>query len=277
MMPICALPIFRIYEDFDKISAKEVAFTESGDKVTIKLLHFPNLSLDEQEKIQNTMSDSGDETIMSDEDKKSTSSSSGTTTVGSTPGGIGSGNASSDEKPQRHRKKSSSSSRKLSDSMQRKLSGGAEKFSNSSPESSQKPHHPQHNQQHYHHHNHHAPYHYNHLHRDRNHLDPHPATSTPVRGSIALRKQLLARRSPSPNNNASLCPGYEQYQMSLLEVPMPRDYGDASSDDLSSEWDSDVAETTTNKGTKVNTHITSNYQNLLEYFHCAHTYLFHSH
>lgn len=31
-----------------------------------------------------------------------------------------------------------------------------------------------------------------------------------------------------------------QYQMSLLEVPLPRDYGDASSDDLSSEWDSDV-------------------------------------
>lgn len=28
--------------------------------------------------------------------------------------------------------------------------------------------------------------------------------------------------------------------MSLLEVPLPRDYGDASSDDLSSEWDSDV-------------------------------------
>lgn len=37
-----------------------------------------------------------------------------------------------------------------------------------------------------------------------------------------------------------MCPGYEQYQMSLLEVPLPRDYGDASSDDLSSEWDSDV-------------------------------------
>lgn len=69
----------------------------------------------------------------------------------------------------------------------------------------------------------------------------------------SLRKQLLTRRSPSPsvvalpagaaqqlNTSTSLCPGYLQYQMSLLEVPMPRDYGDASSDDLSSEWDSDV-------------------------------------
>lgn len=75
-----------------------------------------------------------------------------------------------------------------------------------------------------------------------------------------LRKHLLGRRSPSPSvrdrNHVSLqkmplmrhisvglSPGYAQYQMDLLEVPMPRDYGDASSDDLSSEWDSDVQET----------------------------------
>lgn len=74
-----------------------------------------------------------------------------------------------------------------------------------------------------------------------------------------LRKQLLVRRSPSPSVHdrcnsphklplmrhfsVGLSPGYAQYQMDLLEVPMPRDYGDASSDDLSSEWDSDVQET----------------------------------
>lgn len=68
-----------------------------------------------------------------------------------------------------------------------------------------------------------------------------------------LRKQLLVRRSPSPsfmhrnrstspNGMPMLSPGYMQYQMSFLEVPLPRDYGDASSDDLSSEWDSDVQE-----------------------------------
>lgn len=87
-----------------------------------------------------------------------------------------------------------------------------------------------------------------------------------------LRKHVLVRRSPSPSvreqndavamqsNDTTTCntnsyklplmrhfsvglsPGYAQYQMDLLEVPMPRDYGDASSDDLSSEWDSDVQE-----------------------------------
>uniref|UniRef100_A0A1L8DYS5 Kinase n=1 Tax=Nyssomyia neivai TaxID=330878 RepID=A0A1L8DYS5_9DIPT len=58
----------------------------------------------------------------------------------------------------------------------------------------------------------------------------------------SLRKQLLSRRTPSPSSTlgGSLCPGYDQYQMALLEVPMPRDFGDASSDDLSSEWDSDA-------------------------------------
>jgi len=42
------------------------------------------------------------------------------------------------------------------------------------------------------------------------------------------------------HHNQLLSPGYEQYQKSLLEVPWPADYGEASSDDLSSEWDSDV-------------------------------------
>lgn len=56
--------------------------------------------------------------------------------------------------------------------------------------------------------------------------------------SNSLRKHVLVRRSPSPS--ASLSPGYEQYQMALLEVPLPRDYAEASSDDLSSEWDSDA-------------------------------------
>lgn len=68
--------------------------------------------------------------------------------------------------------------------------------------------------------------------------------------SFGLRKQLfLARRSPSPCrynnfaiNSPTMCPGYVQYQLSFLEVPLPKDYGDASSDDLSSEWDSDVPE-----------------------------------
>lgn len=59
------------------------------------------------------------------------------------------------------------------------------------------------------------------------------------------------RRSISPVNfgdgsrrgSATTPTGYEMYQKSLLEVPVSMDYGDASSDDLSSEWDSDVPET----------------------------------
>jgi len=47
------------------------------------------------------------------------------------------------------------------------------------------------------------------------------------------------------HHNQLLSPGYEQYQKSLLEVPWPADYGEASSDDLSSEWDSDVPDVPT--------------------------------
>lgn len=75
----------------------------------------------------------------------------------------------------------------------------------------------------------------------------------------SLRKQIPTRRSASPSTNSrdnsfprrqisrflsiGLSSGYAQYQKGLLEVPLPRDYGEASSDDLSSEWDSDVPET----------------------------------
>lgn len=40
----------------------------------------------------------------------------------------------------------------------------------------------------------------------------------------------------------TLSPGYDQMKISLLEVPWNEDYTEASSDDLSSEWDSDVPE-----------------------------------
>ena len=40
--------------------------------------------------------------------------------------------------------------------------------------------------------------------------------------------------------------GYAQYEKSFLQVPILKDYGEASSDDLSSEWDSDQTETKTN-------------------------------
>ncbi|XP_021205029.2 inositol-trisphosphate 3-kinase A isoform X2 [Bombyx mori] len=40
----------------------------------------------------------------------------------------------------------------------------------------------------------------------------------------------------------TLSPGYDQMKISLLDVPWNEDYTEASSDDLSSEWDSDVPE-----------------------------------
>ncbi|GBP84524.1 hypothetical protein EVAR_64244_1 [Eumeta japonica] len=45
-----------------------------------------------------------------------------------------------------------------------------------------------------------------------------------------------------PGLGQTLNPGYEQYRKSLLEVPWCNEYTEASSDDLSSEWDSDVPE-----------------------------------
>ncbi|XP_062711664.1 inositol-trisphosphate 3-kinase A [Aedes albopictus] len=215
-MPICTLPTVRIYEDFDKISAKEVYFTEAGDKITVKLLHFPNLSPEEQEHLQN----------MSDSDMS---------------GGGGPGLPL--EERQKARKKSTG--RKLS-AEQRRSSGNLRR--NSKEDISGDVHsvaasrvHPY---NHYGHHHHHYSHHHSHSHhyQVRTPLVQHPSgdsssgSSTPA---TPLRYRL--HRSPSPRlGSSSLCPGYEQYQMSLLEVPLPRDYGDASSDDLSSEWDSDV-------------------------------------
>lgn len=70
-----------------------------------------------------------------------------------------------------------------------------------------------------------------------------PSGSPEPDASPGARRRSL--RSPSPSHRSRrksdvLAPGYEQYQKSLLEVPASTDYGDASSDDLSSEWESDV-------------------------------------
>lgn len=61
--------------------------------------------------------------------------------------------------------------------------------------------------------------------------------------------------SPLPDGYGpeTMSTGYDQYQKSLLDVPWSEDYADASSDDLSSEWDSDVPEPP--QPTKVNYYI----------------------
>jgi hypothetical protein len=69
--------------------------------------------------------------------------------------------------------------------------------------------------------------------------------------------------------NGKISGGYEQYNLSLLHVPMPKDYGEPSSDDLSSEWDSDVPTDKTNgaaKESKVRIFLTLNHIKYLENF-----------
>lgn len=240
-MPICTLPTVRIYEDFDKISAKEVYFTDTGDKITVKLLHFPDLSPEEQIQLQ-TMYDS-------EEEGSGTSSSTAATTgsnVGSTP---------IEESRFRSRKKSTG--RKFTIE-QRRSSGALRKnskedvTSTNDQQQSPAPIRVQHHHHPYHHHSHQQ------LYRTPTLQHP-PPTATNGTPSRFGRPPFQNHRSPSPRQqqqhhhhqypshspSGSLCPGYEQYQMSLLEVPMPWDYGDASSDDLSSEWDSDVPDVRT--------------------------------
>lgn len=274
-MPICTLPTVRIYEDFDKISAKEVYFTDAGDKITVKLLHFPDLSPEEQEHLQN-MSDSGED---SDHHQHQLLPTGG---GGGSGAAVNSSSSSSNATPEdRQKTRKKSTARKLSnEQQQRRSSGGARKNSKEDlhpDQPQQQPaqssltkvqhHHPYYHHHHYNHHHHHHHHshqrheyhHYQHQHQSR---PPIGAGSSNSSTSIAAsRQQRLQqssssassyRRSPSPRQGGGSAgySGYEQYQMSLLEVPMPRDYGDASSDDLSSEWDSDVPDLRNDQGAK---------------------------
>ncbi|XP_050088894.1 uncharacterized protein LOC126573089 isoform X3 [Anopheles aquasalis] len=312
-MPICTLPTVTIYEDFDKLSAKEVYFTESGDKVTVKLLHFPNLSPEEQEHLKN-MSDSGDDGHGPEPGAP----------VGDTRGAAESGVARGRKKS--FARKLSSDARKTAASLGSRRnskeatelttlsSSGVSSASTSTSHQQQQQLHQQQQQHHHHHHYHHHHHHHHHqyLQQQQQHHHHHqqqqqqhyshyhhhhvqqiaarhrapsmpPVVADSARnfyqhqqlpilhhpaqdgaeisggsgfggggGGGSLRNRGMAtHRSPSPRpSTSSLCPGYEQYQMSLLEVPMPRDYGDASSDDLSSEWDSDVPDMRHEPGTK---------------------------
>lgn len=212
-MSVCALPpIVRIYEDFDKMSAEELSYSElnkdanKNDIVVIKKVPSVN------------------EYCSSSCDEDSAKCSRGCSAA-----------SKDDDKPKRTRKlsdgrkKSSSNllykcSKSFAETHQQSInqkkspeddtrSRTVTASSTSSSSSS-----------------------------SRRHLDPHRSPSG------GLRKHVLNRRSPSPLSASDMkrimdfSHGYEQYQRSFLEVPLPRDYGYASSDDLSSEWDSDVPE-----------------------------------
>lgn len=206
------IPTFKIYEDFDKIIAKEVCFTETGEKRIVKLLHFPNINPDEQNRLLMS-SDSGqsedEEHQQSDDDNNSCSAF-----------------------LNKQRKKSSS--KRVLD-MQRKIS--LNKLSEVKNEQ-------------------------NSHHKQNDDATTSSLNTTMAHGlsysSIPLktvksdepRKKSINKNKYNPHNPHNLkkiqFSGYEQYKMSLLEVPLSRDYCEPSSDDLSSEWDSDVSDNQVN-------------------------------
>lgn len=80
-----------------------------------------------------------------------------------------------------------------------------------------------------------------------------PESSTPS-SSPSINSHSLPLKAKSHRftgvRNGKISDGYDQYlKQYLLQVPMPKDYGEPSSDDLSSEWDSDH---TDNKGSEAN-------------------------
>lgn len=205
------IPTLRIFEDFDKIFAKEVKFLDSGDKIIVSFLNFSNISPEETHRLLMS-DDSGEEQYQSDEH----------------PEIEGSG--------ERPRKKSSSSKRILD---QRKASLNKLNHQQNQQHPVEMPGqiiespeglHRRNNVPHIRHTHH--PHHHNHPHHQQHH-ERHRSSSR------------------------SLQSGYDKFQMSLLSIPMPKDYGDPSSDDLSSasEWDSDandkVNNNSTNKEVKV--------------------------
>lgn len=226
-MPICAvqLPIVRIFEDFDRMSTKE-------QQHACRLI----VADAANENNNNNGDDTDDEPITNKCDAPDCY-------VSSTEEDIVVTNA----KPLRQRKRSTSNllykpSKAFSDchivvNAHGSSSSNAKRVNASNEESSSSLVHPS---------------------KIRHCASPAVNITPTVGHRDGLRKQLLVRRSPSPSSfsghqqlldgssshDGLMCanPGYVQYQMALLEVPLPRDYGDASSDDLSSEWDSDVPE-----------------------------------
>ena len=89
--------------------------------------------------------------------------------------------------------------------------------------------------------------------------DSSTASSSPIINnthSVPLKQK---HHRLSGTRNGKISDGYDQYlKQYLLQVPMPKDYGEPSSDDLSSEWDSDVPDhksTDANKESKVRNRI----------------------
>lgn len=258
-MPICIKPTLTIYEDYDRLNAKEVYFTDTGDKITVKLLHYPDMKpedIDAKQKQFDSAVDCDDDDVFLKAIQKPkpdcSSGSDGDEEQQSSPEDDDPPKMMSTNRKHLNRKLSSDMSRKKSSSSMtrgaRKSSTGSMNCTGSSTTAATN-----------------QPYVEYKITVDNKHGDDggeggmtdisrfqDPTKMMPSKPGC-LRKQILSRRSPSPslNTTTSLSPGYDQYQKSLLEVPMPRDYGDASSDDLSSEWDSDAPDSRRAKEPKV--------------------------
>ena len=80
-----------------------------------------------------------------------------------------------------------------------------------------------------------------------------PDSTTPSSSPSTNSHSLPLKQKPHHHRvagarNGRISEGYDQYlKQYLLQVPMPKDYGEPSSDDLSSEWDSDVPDSKTNE------------------------------
>ncbi|XP_068158791.1 inositol-trisphosphate 3-kinase A isoform X1 [Drosophila tropicalis] len=238
-------PQVRIYEDFDRMSAKEVYYNEAGKKVTVKLLHFPDVPPEDIAKLHfdddDDDDDDGDDDDIND-DGLDSDAGNAMKNKGTKPT-TASNEDSEDAGSEAEVASGASSSTNVKKIFRRKLSGNNMQPRKCSLAFAQ-------------------------AHGIRQRAEKKlsmptisiTANSGDHVGHTAVGHRKLSqplgspqspiflRRSHSPLGQ-SLCPGYIQYSKSLLEVPMPRDYGYASSDDLSSEWDSDVSTSAANSTT----------------------------
>lgn len=225
-MSTCAYPQVKIYEDFDKMSAKEVYYNAAGKKVTVKLLHFPEIAPEDVHKVKFS-DDEEDDGENSDEE-----------VIASLKLGDGDeGAAVASAEGMEHNfveenyadvdDEEESLSGTPTDVMYKKILRKRSKENLLHQRKCSK------------------------AFAEAHGISITPPTGLTIYGTAGVEtfggeRSLLGRRSPlgsrrsSSPSNGSLCSGYVQYSKMLLEVPMPRDYGYASSDDLSSEWDSDV-------------------------------------
>lgn len=234
-------PQVRIYEDFDRMSAKEVYYNEAGKKVTVKLLHFPDVLPEDIAKLRfddedyhNADADVDDDDGVDSDAGRSANSSAGIGISKTPPTADSEDGDSEAEKPDLDGNSNATSTGAIKKTFRRKLSGNnmqprkcslAFAQAHGIKQRAEKK-----------------------LSMPTISITANPGEHVSLAGGRKLSQQnslpmmMMSppRRSHSPLGQ-SLCPGYIQYSKSLLEVPMPRDYGYASSDDLSSEWDSDVS------------------------------------